>query len=143
MLRMRKRLQVEQGSGGYGTQPAASGVTGDARANTILHRKARKSLISGELIQFGARDIHALPWGFWSVPPHPHPIVLSPLQAISPFPATSALLRSAFVLRVPFAVGAAGEDRIEKFGGGRKRLIDVSFGLRLPSPVVERARASS
>jgi hypothetical protein len=41
------------------------------------------------------------------------------------------------VLRVPFAVGAAGEDRIEKFGGGRERLIEVwlDFHLRRQSAI--------
>ena len=110
----REWCQVLRKTGATGLEPATSGVTGVARANAILHLKARKSLISAEVVQICGLDIHALPRGSWSVPPHPHPIVMSPLWAMS-----------ALVLRASFAVGAAGEARLEVFhasdGAARER----------------------
>jgi hypothetical protein len=66
-------------TGATGLEPATSGVTGRARANTILHPKARKSPISRDFVRIGGRGVHALPSGFRTVPPHPDPIATSPV----------------------------------------------------------------
>jgi hypothetical protein len=66
-------------AGATGLEPATSGVTGDAGANTTLHRRSRKSPISRVsfgLLLDGSTAFH---------------IALSPLQAMSPSPTTSAV----------------------------------------------------
>ncbi len=64
-------------AGATGLEPATSGVTGDARGNTILHAKTRKSTISREFVACGGRAFHGHPLGFRALPPHPGPIELS------------------------------------------------------------------
>src|SRR4051812_38166864 len=68
-------------TGATGLEPATSGVTGDARANTILQAKTRKSTISSDFVQVAAGRFHGLSWGFRMVPPHPDPIAMSSRRA--------------------------------------------------------------
>src|SRR4051794_30552378 len=89
-----KSAQIRTGA--TGLEPATSGVTGDARANTFLHGKAQKSPVSRDFVWFEERGFHAPSWGFRRVPPHPDPIALSPLQAMSSLGTT----RQAFMTTV-------------------------------------------
>src|SRR5205814_1685175 len=67
------------------------------------------------------------------------PIAMSPLRATRLCPAP--------VSRVPFALGAAGEDGIEKLRGGCERPVEFGFDIHLrrqstvrPSPACGRRR---